>query len=177
MSNANFVVTSNAASSPTVLPAPDVRTGLPHQGRFHTAKLNRQRQSLEREPRAISAVLHSLLRVIEAHLRQGSGASAQDRFGAVSFIHRSGASLNHHVHDDENHRDSRAARALAGAQIRSRRIGHCCVIDGVFGPVEEADDVPQSVRFRPAAELPPRPSLPSPSRYACGCCGGLPAAG
>jgi flagellin len=29
---------------------------------------------------------------------------------------------------------------------------HCCVIDGVFEPDEEADDVPQSVRFRPAAE-------------------------
>jgi hypothetical protein len=49
----------------------------------------------------------------------------------VSFIHRFGASLNRHVHY------------------------HCCVIDGVFEPVEEADDVPQSVRFRPAAELTP----------------------
>jgi hypothetical protein len=86
---------------------------------------------VEREPRAISAVLHILLRVIEAHLRQGSGAGAQARFGAVSFIHRFGASLNRHVHY------------------------HCCVIDGVFEPVEEADDVPQSVRFRPAAELTP----------------------
>jgi hypothetical protein len=61
----------------------------------------------------------------------GSGASAQARFGAVSFIHRFGASLNRHVHY------------------------HCCVIDGVFEPVEEAGDVPQSVRFRPAAELTP----------------------
>jgi hypothetical protein len=91
----------------------------------------RLRWYLEREPRAISAVLHILLRVIEAHLRQGSGAGAQARFGAVSFIHRFGASLNRHVHY------------------------HCCVIDGVFEPVEEADDVPQSVRFRPAAELTP----------------------
>jgi hypothetical protein len=32
---------------------------------------------------------------------------------------------------------------------------HCCVIDGVFEAVEEADDVPQSMRFRPAAELTP----------------------
>jgi hypothetical protein len=68
----------------------------------------RLRCYLEREPRAISAVLHILLRVIEAHLRQGSGASSQARFGAVSFIHRLKASLNRHVHD------------------------HCCVIDGVF---------------------------------------------
>jgi hypothetical protein len=74
----------------------------------------------------------------------------------VSFIHRFGASLNRHVHYDENRPGFRASRALAGAQIRSRRIGHCCVIDGVFEPVEETDDVPQSVRFRPAAELTPQ---------------------
>ena len=86
---------------------------------------------LERDPRAISAVLHILLRVIEAHLRHGSGASTHARFGAVSFIHRFGASLNRHVHY------------------------HCCVIDGVFEPLEDAGDVPQSARFRPAAEPTP----------------------
>ncbi len=32
---------------------------------------------------------------------------------------------------------------------------HCCVIDGVFEPVEKADDVPQAVRFRAAADLTP----------------------
>ena len=32
---------------------------------------------------------------------------------------------------------------------------HCCVIDGILEPVEDAGDVPQSVRFRPAAELTP----------------------
>jgi hypothetical protein len=47
----------------------------------------------------------------------------------VSFIHRFGASLNRHVHY------------------------YCWVIDGVFEPVEEAGDTPQSVRFLPAAEL------------------------
>jgi len=37
-----------------------------------------------------------------------------------------------------------------------RRIGHCCIIDGVFEPAEEeADDDPQAVRFRAAAELTP----------------------
>jgi hypothetical protein len=92
----------------------------------------RLRWYLEREPQAVSAVLHILLRVIEAHLRRSSDASAQARFGAVSLIHRFGASLNRHVHY------------------------HCCVIDGVFEPDEEADDVPQSVRFRPAAELTPQ---------------------
>jgi hypothetical protein len=73
----------------------------------------RLRWYLGREPRAISAVLHILLRVIEAHLRQGSGAGAPARFGAVSFIHRFGAALNRHVHNDENLPGSRASRALA----------------------------------------------------------------
>ena len=58
----------------------------------------RLRWYLEREPQAVTIVLQILLRVIEAHLRQGSGASAHARFGAVSFIHRFGASLNRHVH-------------------------------------------------------------------------------
>jgi hypothetical protein len=49
----------------------------------------------------------------------------------VSFIHRFGASLNRHVHY------------------------HCCVIDGVFEPIEEAGDDPQAVRFRPATDLTP----------------------
>ena len=48
-----------------------------------------------------------------------------------SFIHRFGASLNRHVHY------------------------HCCVIDGVFEPVEDAGDVSLAVRFRPAADLTP----------------------
>jgi hypothetical protein len=81
----------------------------------------RLRWYLEREPQALSAVLRILLRVIAAHLCRSSGASAHARFGAVSFTHRFGASLNRHVHD------------------------HCCIIGGVFEPVEEADE---------AAELP-----------------------
>ena len=44
---------------------------------------------------------------------------------------------------------------LSVVQIRSRRIGHCCIIDWVFEPVEEADNGPQAVRFRAAAELTP----------------------
>ena len=91
----------------------------------------RLRWYLEREPRAVSAVLHILLRVIEAHLCRSSDASWQARFGTVSFIHRFGASLNQHIHD------------------------HCCVIDGVFEPVEETGAAPQSARFRPAASLTP----------------------
>ena len=127
----------------------EVRTGLPHQGRFRTSEVNRSRLCPEREPRAISAVLHMLLRVIEAHLRQGSDASSHARLGAVSFIHRFGASLNCHVYDDENLPGSGASPALSGAQIRSRRIGHCCVIDGVFEPVEEAGDTRKPCAFAP----------------------------
>jgi hypothetical protein len=74
----------------------------------------RLRSYLEREPEAVSAVLHILLRVIEAHLRRSNGASSHAGLGAVSFIHRFGASLNRHVHY------------------------HCCVIDGVFEPVPES---------------------------------------
>jgi hypothetical protein len=67
----------------------------------------RLRWYLEREPRALSAVLHIFLRVVEHHLRQTSpGAAPSARFGAVSFVHRFGASLNRHVHF------------------------HCCVIEG-----------------------------------------------
>jgi hypothetical protein len=87
------------------------------------AVYKRLRWYLKREARAISAVLHILLRVIEAHLRRTSGAGAHARFGAVSFIHRFGASLNRHIHY------------------------HCSVIDGVFEPVVEAGDIPRSVNF------------------------------
>jgi len=92
----------------------------------------RLRWYLEREPQALSAVLQILLlHVIEAQLRRSSGASSHARLGAVSSILRSGASLSRHIHS------------------------HCCVIDGAFEPVEDADDFPDSVRFRPAAELTP----------------------
>jgi len=54
---------------------------------------------LEREPRALSAVLHIFLRVIERHLRQTSPEAAPGaRFGAVSLVHRFGASLNRLMH-------------------------------------------------------------------------------
>ena len=87
----------------------------------------RLRWYLEREPRALSAVLHLFLRVIERHLQQTSpGADPGARFGAVSFVHRFGASLNRHVHF------------------------HCSVLDGVFagGPAGQ-------VQFRPAQVLTP----------------------
>ncbi|MGB5733306.1 MAG: transposase zinc-binding domain-containing protein [Thiohalocapsa sp.] len=108
---------------------------------------------VEREPQAVSAVLHILLRVVEGHLRRSSDASSHARFRAVSFIHRFGASLNRHVRY------------------------HCCVIDGVFEPVEDADDGAESVRFRPAAELTPEAVATIAEQYACGCCADSPAAG
>ena len=67
----------------------------------------RLRYFLQHEPEAISAVLHILLRAIEARQRQRSGW-ARGRLGAVSFVHRFGSTLNVHVHF------------------------RCCVIDGVF---------------------------------------------
>ena len=67
----------------------------------------RLRYFLQHDPEAIAAVLHILLRVIEAQLRQRSGCM-RGRLGAVSFVQRFGSALNTHVHF------------------------HCCVIDGVF---------------------------------------------
>jgi hypothetical protein len=85
----------------------------------------RLRYFLQRDPEALGAVLHILLRVIEARLRQRSGC-ARGRLGAVSFVQRFGASLNAHVHF------------------------HCCVIDGVFVPREDGQ-----VHFAEAAALTP----------------------
>jgi len=80
---------------------------------------------LERQPRAVTAVLHIFLRVVEAHLRKSCpGASARARFGAVSFVHRFGASLNRHLHY------------------------HCCILDGVFEPLPAG-----GVQFRQASAL------------------------
>jgi hypothetical protein len=87
----------------------------------------RLRYFLEREPGAVTAVPHMFLRVVEAHLRRSSpGASARARFGAVSFVHRFGASLNRHLHY------------------------HCCILDGVFEPPATGE-----VEFRQAAALTP----------------------
>lgn len=85
------------------------------------------RYFLDREPVAASAVLHILLRVVEAHLRRSCpGGSARARFGAVSFVHRFGASLNRHLHD------------------------HCCALDGVFDPLQAG-----GAYFRQASALAP----------------------
>ncbi len=73
----------------------------------------RLRWYLEREPTAVTAVRHPFLRVVEAHLRERSpGASPRARLGAVSFVHRFGASLHRHLHC------------------------HGGILDGVFEPLE-----------------------------------------
>jgi len=85
----------------------------------------RLRYFLEREPGAVTAVLHIFLRVVEAHLcRSSPGASARARFGAVSFVHRFGAALNRHLHY------------------------HCCILDGVFEPLATG-----GVQFRQVVAL------------------------
>ncbi|AUB85154.1 transposase [Candidatus Thiodictyon syntrophicum] len=87
----------------------------------------RLRWYLEREPGAVTAVLHIFLRVVETHLRRiCPEASARARFGAVSFVHRFGASLNRHIHY------------------------HCCILDGVFEPLQAG-----GVQFRQASSLAP----------------------
>ena len=87
----------------------------------------RLRWYLEREPKAVTAVLHIFLRVVEVHLRRSSpGASPQAHFGAVSFVHRFGASLNRHLHY------------------------HCAIFDGVFDRLEAG-----GVQFRQASALTP----------------------
>jgi hypothetical protein len=85
----------------------------------------RLRYFLQRDPEALSAVLHVFLRVIEAWLRQRSGC-ARGRLGAVSFVQRFGSALNAHVHF------------------------HCCVIDGVFAAGEDGQ-----VHFAEAGALTP----------------------
>jgi hypothetical protein len=85
----------------------------------------RLRFFLEREPKAVSAILHIFLRVVEAHLRQRiPEASARARLGAASFVHRFGSALNRHVHY------------------------HCCILDGLLEPLEDG-----LVRFLPAPAL------------------------
>ena len=88
----------------------------------------RLRWYLGREPKAVSAVLHILLRVIEANLWQSSpGASVRARLGTVSFVHRFGSSLNRHTHY------------------------HCCIFDGVFEPGDDG-----AIRFLPAVASTPQ---------------------
>ena len=96
----------------------------------------RLRGFLADRPRAVAAVTRIFLDEIERLLRAAAGgtlnpatpASARPRLGGVSFLHRFGSALNHHVHL------------------------HACLTDGVFVPA--ADD---AERDAPPAFLPARP--------------------
>jgi len=78
----------------------------------------RLRYFLQREPAAVTAVLHIFLRPVEQTLRaHNPGAGLRARLGgAVSFLHRSGSALNSHVHS------------------------HCCVLDGCSMPGQPLTD-------------------------------------
>ena len=85
----------------------------------------RLRYFLQQDPATATAVLHIFLRALETELRRVSpGAGPKARFGAVSFLHRFGATINPHFHY------------------------HCCVLDGVFAP-----DASGAVRFYEATDL------------------------
>jgi hypothetical protein len=74
----------------------------------------RLRGYLEHDPKMITAVLRIVLDVIEQALRQLSSCDPiKARFGAISYLHRFGSSLNPHVHF------------------------HCCVTDGLFSAEAE----------------------------------------
>lgn len=104
MWHGNFVGTWNAASCPTGLPVPAAHlvdhAFPPLQVRQCVLSVPKRLGCyLEREPKAVSAVLHIFLRVIEAHLLRVSDAtSPRARLSAVIFVHRLKASLNRHVH-------------------------------------------------------------------------------
>ena len=73
----------------------------------------RLRPYLHHRPRTASAVLHILLRALQATLREACPTAPRTAsFGAVSFLHRFGSSLNPHFHF------------------------HLCVVDGLFERVE-----------------------------------------
>ncbi|NNM05505.1 MAG: IS91 family transposase, partial [Gemmatimonadetes bacterium] len=95
----------------------------------------RLRPFLHHRPRTASAVLHILLRALQATLREACPtAPSTASFGAVSFLHRFGSSLNPHFHY------------------------HLCVVDGLFERVEGDTDpdpaIPEtSLHFHEATGL------------------------
>jgi hypothetical protein len=95
----------------------------------------RLRPYLHHRPRTATAVLHILLRALQATLRKVCPtAPAASSIGAVSFLHRFGSSLNPHFHY------------------------HLCVVDGLFERVKgEENQDPSSqtdeLRFHEATAL------------------------
>ena len=97
----------------------------------------RLRPYLHHRPRTATAVLHILLRALQATLREACPTAPADAaFGTVSFLHRFGSSLNPHFHF------------------------HLCVVDGLFEKVEgdtgQAQTTPSArLRFHEATALTP----------------------
>ena len=95
----------------------------------------RLRPFLHYRPRTAGAVLHILLRALQATLREACPtAPATSSMGAVSFLHRFGSSLNPHFHY------------------------HVCVVDGLFetfeGDENQFPDHPVAgLRFHEATAL------------------------
>jgi len=96
----------------------------------------RLRPFLHHRPRTASAVLHIFLRALQAVLREACPtAPASASFGAVSFLHRFGASLNPHFHF------------------------HLCVLDGLFekiDPDQSSESKTTSLRFHEVTALSPQ---------------------
>jgi hypothetical protein len=95
----------------------------------------RLRPFLHHRPRTASAVLHILLRALQATLREACPrAPSSASLGAVSFLHRFGSSLNPHFHY------------------------HLCVVDGLFEkvPGDEGQDPQARLRFHEATDLTPQ---------------------
>ena len=98
----------------------------------------RLRPFLHHRPRTAGAVLHILLRALRATLREACPtAPVGTSFGAVSFLHRFGSSLNPHFHF------------------------HLCVVDGLIEALEDDTDPSSTdpntrLRFHEATALTPQ---------------------
>ena len=95
----------------------------------------RLRPFLHHRPRTASAILHILLRALQATLKEACPtAPPSASMGAVSFLHRFGSSLNPHFHF------------------------HLVVVDGLFEKVEgdEGQDPQPRLRFHEATDLTPQ---------------------
>ncbi|NBX30220.1 hypothetical protein EBR04_07260 [bacterium] len=99
----------------------------------------RLRGFLADRPRAVAAVTRIFLDEIERTLITASGVTAaadtpsasRPRLGGISFLHRFGSALNHHVHL------------------------HACVTDGVFVPAADDAGCDAPPAFAPARPFPP----------------------
>jgi len=98
----------------------------------------RLRPYLHHRPRTATAVLHILLRALQATLREASPtAPPSASFALTSFLHRFGSSLNPHYHF------------------------HLCVVDGLFERIDtdeglEPENSTASLRFHEATALTPQ---------------------